>query len=157
VKNYYLPRYFRSYWSATRPICKAYGMDVVSLDTATETSTFFDTCKKSEALFETFTHIGAITLAGRSTDMWYWVNSGRRANYALPFYPGQPDFAGSIEYCLSLAKAGNNFYFNDVPCWGGFELKFICQRIVNTLPSAGSGTNVGGNLPSGFTSGEIPI
>jgi hypothetical protein len=110
-------------------------MELLSLNTIREATTFFDICKRRESLFETYTHIGGITLAGRTTDLWYWVNSGRRASYPMLFAPGQPDFAGSIEYCLSIVKGGdNNFYFNDIPCWGGYEVKFVCQRTV-TIPT----------------------
>jgi hypothetical protein len=132
-------------------------MEILSLDTLKEATTFFNTCKLSESLFETYTHIGGITMTGRTTDLWYWVNSGKRVNYVMPFAPGEPNFAGNVEYCLSIVKGGGNFYYNDVPCFGGYELKFVCQKTF--VSELSQDQLVGGEVAPVIppTSGEIAV
>lgn len=103
-------------------------MDVLSLETLDEANHFLALCKQNSGYFDQWTHIGAITLYPKSTNSWYWVNSGKRVTYHLRFGPGQPDNAGGRELCLSIGKDPQNFFFNDLNCYGSHEFKFICQK-----------------------------
>ena len=104
-------------------------MDVLSLDSESEANYFLNLLNKKASWFDQYTHVGGMTLKGGSRSEWYWVNSGARINYPIKWGKGEPD-NDSGEYCLSIVKSGNNFYFNDIMCEKGSNLKFICQREV---------------------------
>lgn len=104
-------------------------METLSLETLDESNAFLNLCLNNANLFESHTHIGAVTTEGKSLNKWYWVNSGKRIDYSLKFLPGQPDFWASAEFCLGLEKRTESFYFIDINCHGVYELKFICQKV----------------------------
>lgn len=106
-------------------------MDSLSLETLEEHNSFLQTCEKNLILFEDWTHVGATTTVGKSTDKWYWVSTGKLITYPLKWALYQPDFAGSNEYCLLIVKSPNNFSFGDIICQGAYDLKFICQKSDN--------------------------
>lgn len=103
-------------------------MDVLALDTLAEAMQFIKICKDNAGYFDQWTHIGGMTLKGRTTDQWYWVDTGNHINYTMAFGPGQPDNDGGKELCLSIGKCpGNNFCFNDIRC-NERERSFVCQK-----------------------------
>lgn len=116
----------KSQWYLTRPICKAYGFDVVSLDTLEEMEAVADMCEENKNLFGWFIHIGGVASTSKSKTDWYWVNSNEKVSYDMLWQNGQPDFSGSNEWCLTLEKS-SKFKFNDIPCHGSWEEKFICE------------------------------
>lgn len=83
-------------------------------------------CKDSANLPDPeFLHVGGMTVAGMSTDAWYWVTSGEKISYNIKWKPGEPNFL-NMEYCLSI---GNSEYlYNDIDCYMNSK-KFICQSI----------------------------
>lgn len=85
-------------------------------------------CGRYPQLFGEYTHIGGVTNSGRSQTEWYWVGTNKKVSYNMIWKPGQPDFAGNNEWCLTLAK-NSQFQFNDINCYGGWQEKFICQKI----------------------------
>lgn len=103
-------------------------MESLSLETLDEMNYLLNTCHKHEKLFDQFTHIGGMTTVGKSLDKWYWVSTGKRVDFPLKFTPGQPDFYAAVDFCLSLEKRADGFYFADIYCQGAYELKFVCQR-----------------------------
>lgn len=104
-------------------------MEILSIETKAEADNIINVLKNSTLLDgEIIFHVGGISLTPRSTSDWYWVNSGKKLDFTLKFVPGQPDFAHGIENCLSINKYGNEFGFNDIPCFGHWDRKFICQR-----------------------------
>lgn len=116
----------KSQWYLTRPICKAYGFDIVSLDTVEEMEAVAAMCEENKDLFGWYIHIGGVASTSKSKTDWYWVNSNRKVSYAMSWQNGQPDFSGSNEWCLTLGKS-SKFMFNDIPCHGSWEEKFICE------------------------------
>lgn len=110
-----------------RGVCKAYGFDIVSFETLHEAIAVRNFCKKYSDSLDYWTYVGGISLKARSATNWYWVNSGKKVSFEIPFGNGLPDFAGSDEWCLALGPQ-KIFAFNDVSC-SGYEFKFICQRI----------------------------
>lgn len=127
-KVYYLSRHFQALWTNTRAACVAYGMDTLSLETLEEANHFLALCQQNAGFFDQWTHVGAIALAAKSTNFWYWVNSGKRITYPMKFLPGQPDNAGGRELCLSIGKDPSGFRFNDLNCYGNHDFKFVCQK-----------------------------
>lgn len=116
-------------------------MEFVTLETEAELKEFLDICKRNAGLFEDWTHVGALTLEGKSIDKWYWVTSGRRVDYKIPFSNGQPDFSDGVELCLSLGKKStNDFFFNDIYCTAGpkdfRDFKFVCERTMESCKSS---------------------
>jgi hypothetical protein len=103
-------------------------MDVVSVDSLDESYAFFNSLQSHAYLFDNYAHVGAITLQSRSRDQWYWVDSGNRITYLIKWEPGFPNSAA--EYCLSVKKKPTNeFVYDDIPCFGSFEVKFIYQSV----------------------------
>lgn len=128
IKTYFIPRYFVTTWTNTRSICKAYGMDVLSLDTEDEETHLLGLLESNSRLFTQWTYVGALTLVGGSRDNWYWVNSGNRVNYPITFGVDEPNFGNSNEFCLAVGKySASEFYFNDMPCHEETQYKFFCQ------------------------------
>lgn len=128
-KDYFIPRYFEVEWVHTRSICAAYGMEIVSFDSKNEMDSFLELCKQKATLFKTQTHVGGMTLEGKSLDKWYWVNSGNKVSYSLPFGPNEPNNDGGREFCLSIFRTPSNvFAFNDIGCSGSDLNKFVCQQ-----------------------------
>lgn len=99
----------------------------MSLDSLQETNHLLKICDQNIHLFDIWTHIGGLTTVGASKTDWYWVESGKKANFQFNFAPDQPDNAGGNEMCLSLGKQPGNFFFNDISCYGVHQYKFICQ------------------------------
>ena len=129
-KEYFVSNEFRTTGSQLRAICRSFGMDTVSLDTVDEQNTFLNICNKNRAILDSsMTLIGGYTRTPRSTNDWYWVNSGNRVNYTLKFSQGQPDFAYDREYCLSV-WGKPSVSFNDVGCGPPENRKFFCQKIL---------------------------
>lgn len=104
-------------------------MEFLSLETLEEATFFLALSDKNIAHFDDLTHIGATTTVGRNPDKWYWVNSGKRIDFNLKYAPGEPNFAGNVEFCLSVGKNPGNFMFHDLNCYGAYEKKFVCQKM----------------------------
>lgn len=123
IKTYFVPRHFKAEWMYTRSICRAYGMDILTLETETEANVFFELFKAKENLFDRYTHIG-----GMSEDAnflkWYWVTTGELINYEINFPIGEPNRSG---LCLAINKM-ETLMFDDIHCYGGHQEKFICER-----------------------------
>lgn len=137
IKFYYIPRYFQAEWVHTRTLCKEYGLEAVSFDSLEEAENFLQLCKQKTHLLNAQTHVGGMSLEAKSLEKWYWVNSGNRVNYTLPFGPNEPNCDGGKEFCLSVSRNSNNdFAFNDIKCSGSDKTKFICQqaRILFLIP-----------------------
>lgn len=126
-KVFYLPRIFQSSWTGVRPICMAYGMDFVSLETAHEHDRFLEICKNNAAVFPAAVHVGAMTKVLKSPNEWFSVNSGNRITYQINWASGQPKNDAGNEYCLHLKKVNNNFVFHDAHCTNLVH-NFVCQR-----------------------------
>lgn len=127
-KSYYISQHIKSQWINTRSICQSFGMDSLSIETAEEQSFFLNLCDENIKLFDDWTHVGAMTTVGKSTDKWYWASTGKKINYPIKWGVNQPDFAGANEFCMVVMKRAKNFEFNDVICQGAYDLKFICQK-----------------------------
>lgn len=114
---------------AVRSICQAYGFDIVSLDTLDEMEAVARMCQNNQSLFTEYVHIGGIARTGKSKTDWYWVNSKSKVSYDMPWMDHQPDNYGNNEMCMSLAR-NHQFKVNDIPCYGGWEVTFICESKV---------------------------
>jgi len=126
VKTYWVPRHFKTHWMHARSICKAYGFDILTLDTLDEMNTVSSLCEQNRDMFGAYTHIGGMASVGKSNTDWYWVTTNQKVSYNMPWHNGQPDHYGNNEWCLTLAK-DSRFKFNDINCFGSWEEKFICQ------------------------------
>lgn len=118
----------KAQWYLTRPICKAHDLDILTIKTLDEFRSVADICEDNKQLFGWYVHIGGVAKDGRSPTNWYWVDDNKRISYNAPWKSGQPDHYGNNEYCLSLTR-DDGFKFNDIPCHGSWEEKFICQSV----------------------------
>ena len=117
-------------WTNSRPACKSYDMDILSVETEAEADHFLNLCTKSSKSFEELTYVGATTLAAGTTDQWYWVNSETHIEYPLKFALGQPDNNNTNENCLGIGMTEEStFAFFDVDCNGIAEFKFACHKL----------------------------
>lgn len=118
----------KAQWYLTRPICKAHGYDIATIGTLDEWENLAEMCMANKTLFGSFTHVGGVAAASPSKTEWYWVNGNKKVSYRMPWQAGQPDFNGRNEWCLSLAS-NDGFRFNDIPCQGSWEERFICESV----------------------------
>jgi len=70
--------------------------------------------------------IGAVTIKPGTRTSWYWVQSGKRVDFAMKFMAGDPNNGGDDEKCLSLVHVNGNCSFNDSSCTLGGAY-FLCQ------------------------------
>lgn len=105
-------------------------MEILSVETKPEADYLMGVLKNSTHLLdgETIFHIGGISFTPKSKKDWYWVNSGKKVGFPMYFAEGQPDYTNGIESCLSFIKFHVDYGFNDIPCFGQWDRKFICQR-----------------------------
>jgi len=104
-------------------------MEFVSLETLDEANNFLRLLKESNAVYDDWIALGAITTTPRSVDRYTWVTSGEKVTYHLRFGPGQPDFYQDKELCLSAGSqlwGGGDFYYNDYDCYVNSKT-FVCQ------------------------------
>jgi hypothetical protein len=109
-------------------------MGFLSLDSKEEAYHFLVIYERNAALFDQYTHIGAVASFAKTLTDWYWVENAEKANFTINFLPGQPDNYGGNELCLVLMTSGGSYYFNDLKCYENYIFKFVCQT-VNYLPS----------------------
>lgn len=125
-KNYWISSNFQASWDQAKTLCKSYGLEFLSVDSWEESNhLLWLSCQKKD-LFDKWTHIGGITSHPRSKTEWYWIESGEKLNFGLKWGAGQPDLFIPSELCLSLGKEHDNFFYNDIACYG-YPAKFICQ------------------------------
>lgn len=130
TKLYFVPRVIKTQWIHARSVCRAYGLEFVSLGNAEEAAAFLKYAEENHELLDHYVLLGGYTAVAKSTEDYYWVNSGKHLNYPIRFPPGEPNFLGEKEFCLSLMKNGTNqFNFNDLDCFDN-AYKFICQMYV---------------------------
>ncbi|KAL7013239.1 hypothetical protein ACKWTF_015287 [Chironomus riparius] len=133
-KSYFYPRYMENSWGESKAICKAFGLELVTLETLAEARNFLalaessSETKKLRAPFWIF--IDGIELTPKSTTDWYWTKNGQKISFLIPWGPVQPDNWQGNERCFSIGKrdAGDRFGYNDHAC-SNVNLPFICQRI----------------------------
>ena len=126
-KTFWVSTHFRGFWDQAMIICRSFGMEFVSIDSPEEATSLLSLCHQYDHLFDPWTHIGGITKVPRTVTEYFWIETGKKANFHMNFGPGQPDFAANNEFCLSLGRDQGNYYFNDMPCYGMHSHKFICQ------------------------------
>lgn len=105
-------------------------MDVLSLDSEDEADHFLRLCQKKSEFFEICTYVGGITNTSFGSDGWFWWNSGERINFQIDWAENEPNFGSNHEYCLSIVQMDDTkaMKFNDMPCSGPYDRKFICQH-----------------------------
>lgn len=69
--------------------------------------------------------VGGINLVPKSKADWYWITTGDRVDYDIPFGIGQPDTMNGTEFCLDVNNQPQA-YFNDYSC-SSTQCSFICQ------------------------------
>ena len=108
---------------------------LVTLETLNETRAFLtmaDNCK--HFVGEVSVHVDGTCLTPKSTTNWHWTRNGAKINFAIPWYPGQPNNGGNDQFCLSIYRESSAKYFgfNDFTCLHAFP--FACQRIQLFIP-----------------------
>ncbi|CAG9802947.1 unnamed protein product [Chironomus riparius] len=128
-KTFYLPRYFRTTWMLARAMCKSYDLEFASADTLDEATTLVSFVKNNSGYVYVTALIGGLTLTPKSKTDWYWVNSGNKVAYDIPWYVTQPNNYEGKEQCLGIGRGyKDKFDFHDYKCMGE-DLTFICQKI----------------------------
>lgn len=102
-------------------------MQIVTLDNQAEADAFLTTFVQKAALFDSFTHIGAISRISKSTTEWYWAENSKKVSFNMKWANGKPNNNGD---CLGLQKTGKNYEFVDNKCSDGTLTRFICQSVV---------------------------
>jgi len=78
--------------------------------------------------------VDAVALAPKTTTNWFWMGSGKKVSFSIPWTFGQPEYGRSDELCLSYGKLSINqkFGFHDNYC--SASTQFACQRIELIVP-----------------------
>lgn len=104
-------------------------MKLASFDTAEEYESVRQMMITNSDKFSDWTHIDGITTEGRSTDQWYWSQTGEKIKFNMTWRAAQPDFSHNRQWCLSLGpKSAKQFYFDDIDCFHHHEEKFLCEK-----------------------------
>lgn len=105
-------------------------MKFITLETQDEADFFFTTFVQKSALFDEYTHLGAVAAILKSTKFWNWVETGKTVKIALKWGAGQPDNWGNIgEQCLSVRKVSGTYELHDSKCYEINYLKFLCESV----------------------------
>ena len=120
-------------WGESKSICKAFGLELVTLETLKEANYFLEIAENSETkklAIPFWIFIDGMTLTPKSTTDWYWTESGEKISFSIRWASDQPDNWRGNEKCFSIGKRYPNdkFGFNDHAC-SNVNLPFICQRI----------------------------
>lgn len=126
-KTYYYSKIYYKSWSGARTLCKAFGMDLMALETLEELNNFKKIYAANFDIFPQFVNIGGIVSARTNYSSWTWVTTGRPISYKLTYIQGQPDNWEGREHCLNFWKTTKDqLTFNDYPC-SVFEDPFLCE------------------------------
>jgi len=129
-KSYFLSRYSKAPWAESKAICKAFDLELVTLESNSELQSFLNIINNNSylrTLSGTYLWADGISLTPKSKTDWYWTKSGKKLTFPLPWALNQPDFLRVDEYCLALGKYNNsNFEFHDGIC--SLFISFVCQR-----------------------------
>jgi hypothetical protein len=136
MKQYFLPRYYRTTHQFAKSLCRAYDMEFAYIDNLSEFKYVSSMVKENEdkfvgSGFKNWVLIDGMTLVPRSPNDWYWTVNGEKVSFEMPFMSGQPDSASADEKCLSLgpsAESSMPYKFNDYPC-NRLDTTFICQKM----------------------------
>jgi hypothetical protein len=131
-KSFFIPRYIVSTWKEAGPICSSYGLELASLYTLEEYNNvvpMLTRLLKSTKLTD-WIFINGMTLVAKSRNDWYWVNSGQKISYVMPWWNDlQPDFYLDRQWCLALGPSNEGlFKFDDNNC-SEIPQKFLCQKL----------------------------
>lgn len=87
---------------------------------------------ENEGNLTKWVHIGGMALTPKSPNDWYWVTTGEKVDYDLPWHPDEPNYINPKQMCLALYTS--EFLLDDVNCYGSDEGgdKFICQKIISS-------------------------
>lgn len=129
-KIFYVPRQYKTSSCLVRPVCKAHGFDIASLDTLQEFNVVNLLCQRhmQNLLHNDSVLIDGLAMQKMSKSDWYWTNSGKKINYEMEWAPNQPNFQKQNQWCLSLDNS--NYKFNDIKCYDDNHT-FMCQKIQN--------------------------
>lgn len=78
----------------------------------------------------TFAHIGGTALGSNS---WYWLQGGQDIDFALNWFPGEPNNGSGEEFCLAVGNSGGTSAMFDIDCYGAgawARQPFVCQRLI---------------------------
>jgi hypothetical protein len=123
LKEYWFSTHFIVRWHEAKMLCKSYGLELVSFDSAEEMTNFTET----ENIFTTYVYIDGIKkMTGNTTFEWYWAGTGEQLKFS-PRYDYREPNGGAGERCMCFIKRSNETFFHDVDCVNGIPAQFICQ------------------------------
>lgn len=135
MKTFYIPRYSRLSWIDSLSKCKDFGLELATFESLDEFQTMKKLCSNNTLNYTTFIHVGGATLNGGSQTDWYWITTGEKIAYKMPWLKGEPNNYKKIELCLSIGLS--EFNFNDIDCMVHDKMMFMCQKIdkLNSIDS----------------------
>lgn len=133
-KELYIPRFFKAYWHQAKSICEAYNLEIASFETEKEAKHAIEALQGKVSEINEHFYVGGVTASMQGSNAWYWLNSGNKISYNLPWNAGQPDQEAKEglgkQKCLALSLHEGKLGFNDVfciPSGTGSRDKFVCQ------------------------------
>lgn len=131
-KTFYYPISISATWMQAKAICQKYNLELASFKTLSEANAIITVVDRNPDLGprdNLWIFINGIAMSARSPTDWYWVDSGEKIDFVMPWLPTQPDTNGGIEWYLSIGKhkKEQRTGFNDIP-GSNFVNTFLCQR-----------------------------
>lgn len=142
-KTYYIPINFRTTWMGSYQWCKSNDLKILSFECQDEHDKFLakmntqqnrDTLKDilflpSWANLEFY--FGAYAIIGGDPNGFIWYETGARVTgpVKLTWNDGEPNNAGNIEFCASMAHWRGKIAVNDLMCIDSSTIKnVVCQK-----------------------------
>jgi hypothetical protein len=128
TKFYFIPRFITSTWYDGQFIAKSWGTELATLKSSAEAATLSSILNLRTNLLTHYVYIGGYAGASKSPSEWYWMDDDSKVSYNLPWNAGEPNFAGSNEFCLVMGPNPNFSGTNDANC--NVLYTFVSQKII---------------------------
>lgn len=130
-KKYYMSTLFTANWMGAFNFCRTNGMDLVNFGSKAQLDHFLKLFMKVTLPLNARVYIDGVGNLADRPNSWYWYGTGAEILFSLPWFPGEPNNAGGVEFCISMnfEQDGQSIGFNDVQCQGN-SARFVCQDII---------------------------
>jgi len=127
TKNYYVSTHYKESWAAARGICRSNGMDLMTIDSEDEKTSFGKIFLKTLSFSDQKSyHIGGILETAGNHTTWHWIATKEAVKFPVTAKPASA--TGDENNCMTLEKKDKKtFTFGDVSCCDRVPSSFLCE------------------------------
>jgi hypothetical protein len=135
-KTYFLSRISLDTWGASRSFCKSYNMELLTLETQTESQAVLNLLDTNNYLktihFPMWADLMTLTL--KSKTEWFWTSTGNKISFPIPWFGTEPNNNSGNEYCIFIEKPSisGKFGFADGDC--NVNRYSLCHKLDFVVP-----------------------